>query len=231
MAEDRQRLRQTIQKVRPVLLILDPLIRMHSADENVSKDIAPILGYLRQLQREFHMAVLLVHHARKRSGQERPGQLLRGSSDLHGWGDSNLYLRRNGKELVLSIEHRAAPSGDDIPLSLVAQEGALSLSIQGPIQRLPPPSPSPSLSDRVITAMEAAEAPLSTNQLRKRCRIRTQSLCNTLGQLRDQGRIIRTEAGYEISRDAPVQIVSFPGTPLGTAGNGNGKLHQLNLPL
>ncbi len=232
VAEDRQRLRQTIQKVRPVLLILDPLIRMHSADENVSKDIAPILGYLRQLQREFHMAVLLVHHARKRSGQERPGQLLRGSSDLHGWGDSNLYLRRNGKELVLSIEHRAAPSGDDIPLSLVAQEGALALSIQGPIQRLPPQPPSPPpLADRVIAAMEEAEAPLSTSQLRKRCRIRTQSLCNTLGQLRDQGRIIRTEAGYEISRDDPVHFVSFPGTPLGAAGNGNGKQHQLNLPL
>ena len=177
------------------------------------------------------MAVLLVHHARKRSGQERPGQLLRGSSDLHGWGDSNLYLRRNGKELVLSIEHRAAPSGDDIPLSLVAQEGALALSIQGPIQRLPPPSPPPSLSDRVITAMEEAQAPLSTSQLRKRCRIRTQSLCDTLGQLRDQGRIVRTHEGYEISRDDPVQIVSFPGTPLGTAGNGNGKQHQLNLPL
>ena len=129
------------------------------------------------------MAVLLVHHARKRSGQERPGQLLRGSSDLHGWGDSNLYLRRNGKELVLSIEHRAAPSGDDIPLSLVAQEDALALSIQGAIQRLPPqpPSPPPSLSDRVITAMEEARAPLSTSQLRKRCRIRTQSLCDNWG--------------------------------------------------
>ena len=117
--------------------------------------------------------------------------------------------------------------------SVTSVADALALSIQGAIQRLPqqPPSPPPSLSNRVITAMEAAEAPLSTNQLRKRCRIRTQSLCNTLGQLRDQGRIIRTEAGYEISRDAPVHIVSFPGTPLGTAGNGNGKQHQLNLPL
>ena len=117
--------------------------------------------------------------------------------------------------------------------SVTSVAAALALPIQGAIQRLPqqPPSSPPSLSDRVITAMEEARAPLSTSQLRKRCRIRTQSLCDTLGQLRDQGRIIRTEAGYEISRDGPVHFVSFPGTPLGTAGNGNGKQHQLNLPL
>lgn len=30
-------------------------------------------------------------------------------------GIANLYLRRNGKELVILIEHRAAPSGDAIP--------------------------------------------------------------------------------------------------------------------
>ena len=115
--------------------------------------------------------------------------------------------------------------------SVTSVADALALSIQGAIQRLPPPSPPPSLSNRVIAAMEEAQAPLSTSQLRKRCRIRTQSLCDTLGQLRDQGRIVRTHEGYEISRDDPVQIVSFPGTPLGTAGNGNGKQHQLNLPL
>ena len=116
--------------------------------------------------------------------------------------------------------------------SVTSEADALALSIQGPIQRLPhqPPSSQP-LADRVITAMEEAQAPLSTSQLRKRCRIRTQSLCDTLGQLRDQGRIVRTHEGYEISRDDPVQIVSFPGTPLGTAGNVNGKQHQLNLPL
>ena len=59
---------------------------------------------------------------------------------------------------------------------------ALALSIQGPIQRLPPQPPSPPpLADRVIAAMEEAEAPLSTSQLHKRCRIRTQSLCDNWG--------------------------------------------------
>jgi len=44
------------------------------------------------------LAILVVHRARKDSHASRPGQALRGSSELHGWGDSNLYLRRRGKE-------------------------------------------------------------------------------------------------------------------------------------
>jgi hypothetical protein len=34
--------------------------------------------------------VLVVHHARKSAGRMRAGQALRGSSEFHAWGDSNL---------------------------------------------------------------------------------------------------------------------------------------------
>jgi hypothetical protein len=63
-------------------------------DENDASQIAALLSYLRQVQRAFHVAVLVVHHARKDANATRPGQALRSSSELHGWGDSNLYMRR-----------------------------------------------------------------------------------------------------------------------------------------
>ena len=97
------------------VLILDPLIRLHRLDENDASQIAALLSYLRQLQRAFQLAVLLVHHARKDANATRPGQALRGASELHGWGDSNLYMRRRGARLTLSTEHRAAPSQEHIP--------------------------------------------------------------------------------------------------------------------
>ena len=111
------------------MLILHPLIRLHRLDENDSSQIAALLSYLRQLQRAFHVGVLVVHHARKDANGTRPGQALRGSSELHGWGDSNLYMRRRGAQLTLSTEHRAAPSQEHIPLQLIQPGSALALCV------------------------------------------------------------------------------------------------------
>ncbi len=82
--KDRQLLANTVSALRPRLLILDPLIRLHRVDENDAGQIAALLSFLRQLQRDYQLAVLVVHHARKDAGSSRPGQALRGSSELHG---------------------------------------------------------------------------------------------------------------------------------------------------
>jgi len=225
--QDRQRLRSTVEAIRPALLILDPFIRLHCADENASKDVAPLLGYLRELQREFKTAVLLVHHARKGSGKGRPGQALRGSSDLHGWGDSNLYLRRNPRGLLLSVEHRAAASPENIELELSTQGSALALSV---LRSPPPPDPHPaSASERILQAMAQVQLPIHTEQLRKLCRMRTTILCETLASLSQEGLVLHGPGGYRLPL-ANNKPVSFPSPPIGRRGNGNGKQrHQVDI--
>jgi len=53
----------------------------------------------------------MVHHSRKGAGAARAGHALRGSSEFHAWGDSNLYLRRDSDDrLTLTGGHRAAPT-------------------------------------------------------------------------------------------------------------------------
>jgi hypothetical protein len=227
LPQDRERLRETVAAIQPVLLVLDPFIRLHRADENASKEVAPLLGYLRELQREFHLAVLLVHHVRKRSGKDRPGQALRGSSDLHGWGDSNLYLRRKGPHLVLSIEHRAAAAADDVALHLHAAGAALALA---PCTDLPAPEQPQVLSaaERVLQNLQNAVTPLSAQQLRKLCGLRTATLCETLAALRQAKRVVQDASGYTLRPSDPSGRssdtgFSLPAPPLGSAGNGNGK--------
>jgi hypothetical protein len=39
------------------LLILDPFVRLHRIDENASGEVAPLLAYLRELQRRLAAAV------------------------------------------------------------------------------------------------------------------------------------------------------------------------------
>jgi hypothetical protein len=230
LPQDCEGLRQTVAAIKPVLLVLDPFIRLHRADENASKEVAPLLGFLRELQRDFQLAVLLVHHVRKRAGKERPGQALRGSSDLHGWGDSNLYLRRSDTRLLLAIEHRAAPSQDDIDLQLAQNGSALALAIAEGVAPAPDPPASP--AQRVLQAMAQADRPLQAQQLRKLCRMRTTTLCQTLAALRDQGQLTHGPDGYARTGAEQQEPVSFPNTPLRDAGNGNGKSHPHDqLPL
>jgi hypothetical protein len=233
LPQDRDRLRETVAAIRPALLILDPFIRLHRADENASNQVAPLLGYLRELQRELQVAVLLVHHVRKRSGKDRPGQALRGSSDLHGWGDSNLYLRRKGAQLVLSIEHRAAAQEDDVCLHLHSDGPALALRPQTAPSPAAPAPPPASVAERVLATLHASSAALSTQQLRKLCGLRTTTLCQTLQEMRSAGRIVHRADGYmpvaahaaraTATGGGPDTTVSFPEPPLGSAGNGNGK--------
>jgi len=212
---DRQRLTQTIQEQRLVLLILDPLIRLHRLDENDATQIAALLSYLRDLQRQFQLAVLLVHHARKDSHSSRPGQALRGSSELHGWGDSNLYMRRKGAQLTLSTEHRAAPSQDHLPLQLAQTGSGVALQVMERSALEPEPDPTP--TQRVRQALTQFQEPIPVQQLQKLCGIRTAKICSALAQLTAQGQVIRDARGYQLKLPLPVS------RPIDPKGNGNGK--------
>jgi hypothetical protein len=209
-ATDRERLSHTVQQQRPVLLILDPLIRLHRVDENDATQIAALLSYLRQIQRQFQLAVMVVHHARKDSNGSRPGQALRGSSELHGWGDSNLYMRRKGSQLTLSTEHRAAPSRDHIPLQLSDAGSNVALAVVQPpaVASDAPPTP----LQRVHQALAQLHEPAPVHQLQKLCGLRTATVCSVLTELSTQGVIIRHSRGYQLKLPLPV---SRPIDPLG----------------
>ena len=66
--QDRARLWETTRRLRPRLLLLDPLVRLHGIDENSAGDVSELLAYFRSLQRELGLSVLLVHHTRKNAG-------------------------------------------------------------------------------------------------------------------------------------------------------------------
>jgi len=196
---DRNHLEDTVRALRPTLLVLDPFVRLHRIDENVSAEVAPLLDYLRGLQRRYQTAVVLVHHARKGGAHMRAGQALRGSSELHAWGDSNLYLRRTGQGdgLTLAIEHRAAASSEGLALHLLAHGDGLALHLddQTPSGHADPvPS---SAVDRVDAILAEASAPLSLKALRASAKMRAATVSDALASLVTQGRAQRTDKGYQ----------------------------------
>lgn len=195
---DRHALQETVNRWRPRLLVLDPFVRLHRIDENAAAEVAPLLAYLRELQRSFQTAVLLVHHARKGAAHARAGQALRGSSELHAWGDSNLYMRRRAEALELTVEHRASASCSPLPLALVVKElsVALEVSESQPVDAQPSASADP--EHRVQQVLAAASGAVALGELRRACQIRTTTLCSTLAAMTRQGRVIKTGNGYQL---------------------------------
>jgi len=194
LQQDKARLANAIEKHRPRLLVLDPFVRLHRLDENSAMEVSALLADLRALQRRFGLAVLLVHHTRK-ANAEASGQALRGSGDLHAWGDSNLYIRRSRNRLSLTAEHRAARAPEPIALTL-AGDDAPYLEVDSSA----PEPQQPGLDQQVLDALMQHPASLTQYQLRCALKVRNQSLTTILRELLAKNKISRSNGGWSLQR-------------------------------
>jgi hypothetical protein len=205
--QDVERLRTTLARRPHRLLILDPYVRLQAADENHATEVAAILATLRELSRTYCLALLLVHHARKSPG-DSAGLALRGSSDFHAWGDSNLYLRRRGQDLILTLEHRAAAAPP--PLTLTLAQDPLRLEVRDPESRHLVTTP---LEERLLAALQ--QGPCRLEQLRAAVGARKQAVVETLRTLEATGRVARQPDGWQ----AMLRLNSVPGPEPYRGGN------------
>lgn len=191
---DLERMRATVARLRPRLVVLDPFVRLVAkVDENSASDVSAVLGSLRAMQHDFDVAVLLVHHTRK-SPAARPGQALRGSGDFAAWSDTNLYLSQRGQRLSLQVEHRHAPPPDPLALALVTEPAVhmalLDSSPPDPAAALDP------LADDLLEQLSLASRPLPTVELRARLHRRKADIVRALEELRAAGHVERDGRGW-----------------------------------
>lgn len=193
----RTQLRETAKQLRPRLLLLDPLVRLHGIDENHAGEVAELLAYFRSLQRELNLAVVLVHHTRKNAaGGASAGLGLRGSSDIHAFGDSNLYLRRTSDRLMLSSEHRAAAAARSIYLELVSEPADQThLSVTGDVGG----QKRRDVQERTLELL-TEHGQLTRAKLRELLAVKNERLGEALESLQQAGRIRRTPTGWQPMR-------------------------------
>jgi AAA domain len=220
---DRTRLRETARRLRPRLLLLDPLVRLHGIDENHAGEVAELLAYFRSLQRQLDLSVILVHHTRKNAaGGVAAGLGLRGSSDIHAFGDSNLYLRRSRDQLVLSSEHRAAPASPPVSLELITRDAATThLEVVGAPGAASPPlsgaGPRRSLEERVLELLSPG-VPVTRAKLRDALGVKNERLGAVLESLERAGHLGRTPRGWHPREGSMEGAVPVP--PPEMIGNG-----------
>ena len=209
------RLKATVQDVRPKLLVLDPFVRLHTGSENDASSVSRVLGRLRALQRDLQIAILVVHHVRKRDSGTTAGSAIRGSGDFHAWGDTSIFLKRRGQNVEMRVEHRAALSrepyairltGDtDVHLELVATDVVADQEVAAERD----------LGAEAVAFLQV-HGPTNRDALRRHLGVRNERVGEVLEQLAVEGLA---------AREGRVWVAvpsSVPAPPLRGDGDGNG---------
>lgn len=87
------------ERSEPALIVLDPLVMLHSGDENKASDMGRLMRGLVGIAARLSTCIVIVHHVNKPSAERRvsrAAQRLRGSSAFAGATDANLILDRTG---------------------------------------------------------------------------------------------------------------------------------------
>ncbi len=156
-----------------------------------------MLGYLRTLQRELGLSVLLVDHTRKNAAEGVAAGLgLRGSGDIHAFGDSNLYLRRAEQRLIHSSEHWAALASASVSLELVTTN-AEPAHLE--VVAAPDDDTERSLEERVLDLLSRGRV-LTRTSLRDSLAVKNERSGTVLESLERAGKVNRSPSGWQLSR-------------------------------
>ena len=121
----------------------------------------------------------------------------------------------------MSTEHRAAPSQEHITLQLIQADSALALSVASD-STITEPDSEPTALERVQEILAGLDQPVTIQQLRKLCGLRTATVCSCLAELADTGVVTRDSRGYQLNPALQSPAVSLS-RPIDPQGNGNGK--------
>ena len=89
------------------LLVLDPLRDIHSAAEDKSDEMSPVMRRIRLVAELLGCTVAVAHHKSKPNAdaaKRRGGQQMRGSGSLHGSTDSGIYFGLSGGDGVQEFQ-------------------------------------------------------------------------------------------------------------------------------
>jgi len=115
LSEHQDMLEAEIAEYKPALLVLDPMYLIFGGiEENSSSALFQPLSWLKNLRYTYGCAIMLVHHFKKQNTQKgapqvREGQRMLGSTTLHGWVDSALYLELMKPPRVGWVKTRIQP--------------------------------------------------------------------------------------------------------------------------
>lgn len=93
--EDREEFTDTIEEIKPKLIIIDPLDSFFEGEENSASETKRFRRYFDEVIEKHQCSVMIIHHSTKDS--EKPS--IRGSSAWRGWIDASLRFAKREIEV------------------------------------------------------------------------------------------------------------------------------------
>lgn len=100
-SQGQTRLEVAINDIRPDVVILDPMYKVLSGDENISHDVALVFDFLDTLSQSYKTSFVIMHHAGRDLSRGA-----RGSTTFTDWVDTELELKKvsnNGQPLRVEL--------------------------------------------------------------------------------------------------------------------------------
>jgi hypothetical protein len=175
-------------------------VRLHRIDENVCSEVAPLLAYLRDLAASRSPSSSCITHARGPAacaqGRRSAG---RGNSMPTRPFTSVAPMTSSPSPSSIARSRRTA----HFPVQLVADGAALALTLTtetaAPSAAPADPELAATPAQRIVAALADLDGAVTLDQIRRACRMRTQTLCDALAELVRTGCVLKSEAGYRLA--------------------------------
>lgn len=154
-------LREELARIRPAVLFMDPLGQISSHDENDATETGALVRLVRDLQIEFGVSVVLIHHDRKHqpgSGGRR-AEGLRGSSAL--WaacGTVSFDRTENGCSVEAELKDAEPVPRFELEYEICGDRMAVTYASA-------PPDSRTAAEERVLAAIAAGSMPLTHSEI------------------------------------------------------------------
>jgi len=114
-----------LKKTKADYLVIDPLARFHSLNENKHSDMSRLLGGIQRVGQEAGLSgiILVHHHGKPVEGAEREGvHRIRGASVIGDWGNAHVLLRKKFSEVTgrkyVTIEFELRDAEEPPPMDM-----------------------------------------------------------------------------------------------------------------
>lgn len=114
------------------LLVIDPLAFCHSADENSSAEMLPVIAAVRDLRRRLDCGVVVVAHNKK--GETGGGRDIRGSSSWWAAFGTVSFTSRGKESAKVSVQLKDSPPPEDFEFSISGWGDGLQIQVDGPAE-------------------------------------------------------------------------------------------------